>query len=42
MDLEDEMITHVSDTHKIAKEALDADNFDDEYHQDFLGVFIDK
>ena len=41
-DLEEEMITHVEDKHKVAKEALDRDNFDDEYDQDFLGLFTDK
>ena len=41
-DLEDEMITHVVDTHKVAIEDLENENFDDEYHQDFLGVFTDE
>ena len=41
-DLEDEMITHVSDTHKEAKEVLEKEIFDDEYHEDFLGLFTDE
>ena len=40
-DLEDEMVKHIADTHKVAKEELDADNFDDEYHQDFVGLLLD-
>ena len=36
------MITHVVDTHKVAIEDLENENFDDEYHQDFLGVFTDE
>ena len=41
-DIEDEMMTHVEDTHKVAREDLDAEKFDDEYHQDFLGLFTDE
>jgi hypothetical protein len=41
-DIEDEMMTHVEDTHKVAREDLDTENFDDEYHQDFLGLFTDE
>ena len=41
-DLEDEMVTHIKNTHKDAKEVLDAEIFDDEYHEDFLGLFIDE
>ena len=40
-DLEDEMVSHIKDTHKDAKEVLDSEIFDDEYHEDFLGLFID-
>ena len=41
-DIEDEMMTHVEDTHKVAREDLDTENVDDEYNKDFLGLFTDE
>ena len=41
-DLEDEMITHVADNHKDVIEKLDEDIYDDEYHQDFIGLFSEE
>ena len=42
-DLEDEMRIHLLDNHKDVTEDIDfeKDTFDDEYHQDFLGLFTD-
>ena len=40
--LEDEMITHVADNHKDVIEKLDEDIYDDEYHQDFIGLFSEE
>ena len=40
-DLEDEMISHLIDNQKDVIERADTDNFDDEYHEDFVGLFTD-
>ena len=36
------MITHVTDSHKDVIEKFDADIYDYEYHQDFLGLFLEE
>ena len=41
-DLEYEMVSHIKDTHKDVIEVMDTEIFDDEFHQDFLGLFIDE
>ena len=40
-DLENEMMTHIEDTHKDVIDRLEKDTFDDEYHEDFLGMFTE-